>query len=208
MSNTKSSFDIHLSIPIERVYDLLITANESGAGYWARVIGEHIPEDADMSWVRADDFDESGRQHLEQLRQRVAEASISSIEAQYAKNSNVILSLTTLPRGWDGEDTSAPTDTAANASSTILAQGLTRISLAPNRIDPSVEGGIVLEYYGEDGRYCVFESYNSGETIFIWSLGNKRPFVRQIGYQTYASRDFWRSIADFCQGRSDRVEVE
>lgn len=38
----------------------MITANESGAGYWARVMEENIPEGADMSWVPADDFHASG----------------------------------------------------------------------------------------------------------------------------------------------------
>lgn len=43
---------ISVAIPTERIYDLIITANESGSGYWARLIDTSLPEAPDLSWMK------------------------------------------------------------------------------------------------------------------------------------------------------------
>jgi hypothetical protein len=42
---------LSISIPLKRIYDLIVSANESGSGYWARVIREKVPAVADVSWM-------------------------------------------------------------------------------------------------------------------------------------------------------------
>ena len=46
-----ANITISIDIPRSRIYDLIVTANETGSGYWARVISETIPEGADLSWM-------------------------------------------------------------------------------------------------------------------------------------------------------------
>jgi hypothetical protein len=46
-----ATFDVTIAIPRERLYSLIVSANEQGSGYWARAIREHVPDDADTSWM-------------------------------------------------------------------------------------------------------------------------------------------------------------
>ena len=61
MQSTTStpSMSLTVSIPLARIYSLIITAHESGAGYWARNISETVPSDADLSWM--DDPEDAAR---------------------------------------------------------------------------------------------------------------------------------------------------
>ena len=45
------TIDIVTPVPLMRIYNLIVTANESGSGYWARQIDETVPPDADVSWM-------------------------------------------------------------------------------------------------------------------------------------------------------------
>jgi len=58
--NDYNMIDITLTIPRKRLYYLIITANEH-CGYWARIVREHVPEGADLSWLRECDFFDDGR---------------------------------------------------------------------------------------------------------------------------------------------------
>jgi len=49
----QATTSLTMSIPLTRIYYLIITAHESGAGYWARNISETVPADADLSWMDA-----------------------------------------------------------------------------------------------------------------------------------------------------------
>ena len=38
-------------LPRTRLYSMMVSANEQGSGYWARVIRESVPLDPDVSWM-------------------------------------------------------------------------------------------------------------------------------------------------------------
>lgn len=40
-----------LTISRQRLYDVLVSANENGSGYWARVTKTHLPEEPEVSWL-------------------------------------------------------------------------------------------------------------------------------------------------------------
>jgi hypothetical protein len=46
-----ATFDVTIAIPRERLYSLIVSANEQGSGYWARVIRVHVPDGADTLWM-------------------------------------------------------------------------------------------------------------------------------------------------------------
>lgn len=64
---------------------------------------------------------------------------------------------------WKGNGAEAPTDTAVVLAASAL-MALSAISLVPDRIEASVEGGIALAFF-RGAKYADFECFNSGEIL-------------------------------------------
>jgi hypothetical protein len=90
----------------------------------------------------------------------------------------LFLNFETLERGWNGYDAPPPAEkamiTAKNLIATMLDEGL-----APNRVTPSVVGGIGITKRYED-RKVYFEIQNDGKVYALFSDGVTDPQVIEV----------------------------
>lgn len=63
--------------------------------------------------------------------------------------------------GWDSYSAEAPNEIAMNNAKLVLDH-LYSSSIIPDRIIPSVEGGVAITFIRDD-RYADFECFNDGE---------------------------------------------
>lgn len=102
-----------------------------------------------------------------------------------------IRALLSLDHGWGGSDEEPPGTQACSNAVSVLTSCYTWTALLPDRISPSVEGGVVLYYLGHHGRYIFFECYNQGEIVHVKSTGQMRPEVSLVEFAQLLESKFW-----------------
>lgn len=89
-----------------------------------------------------------------------------------------IQELKSLPRDWNGLDSEPPTYTAIARAATVLI-ALESISLRPERVAASAEGGIGI-MFRRGRKFASIEFLNSGETVVLTSDGTGNPRAWEI----------------------------
>lgn len=88
----------------------------------------------------------------------------------------LIESFGTLSQGWDGYAAPPPTPIALEEA-TRLVQTMEECQLKPDRIAPSVAGGVGITISHADGRMAYIEVYNDATTYVMYSKGDADPDV-------------------------------
>lgn len=97
---------------------------------------------------------------------------------KWAEFSEKLDSFARLLTGWDGYTAPAPDRVAVNGARKFL-EVAQRINFAPDRVKPSVVGGIGITFR-KVSRKCYVEFYNNGTVYALFSDGESEPLAHQI----------------------------
>ena len=103
-----------------------------------------------------------------------------------------------LDEGWDSYHAPSPSERATRTARNLI-ESLLREKCPPDRVAPSVVGGIGITHK-RSGKRVYIEIYNDGRVYALFSDGTTDPVAKEIGADYQSFKKFIQEIQDYLYG--------